>query len=328
MLKKLSAILVLSLAMLTLASLTLTAQSSKPSIYVEPFDYSTVMTSIQAVFGTQVNIGQGIRAMMVKRVSDGGAFTPVERAKMDNLLKEQDFGASGRVKQGTQAKIGNIRGAQWAIMGDIVVFGRDDRKVGGGLAGFGGGLFGRAAGALKTDKAVVVLNYRLVNVETSEILTTGEAKGESKRNSANLGAMLGGWRGGGGGNFDMTSSNFAETIIGEATTAAVDMLAADLNAKAPGLISSMPAAAIEARVAVANGNSLTISAGSTSGVAVGDSFQVLKVGAEIKDPVTGEVLDVEVTPLGTLVITTVRDRVSTGTYTGQPGVAVGDMVKK
>jgi len=143
MLKKVRAIVVVALAALTLLSLSLTAQNSKPSIYVEPFDYSTVMTSVQAVFGTNVNIGDGIRAMMVKRMSDGGSFTIVERAKIDNVLKEQDFGASGRVKQGTQAKIGNITGARLAVMGDIVVFGRDDRKVGGNAGGFGGGVFGR-----------------------------------------------------------------------------------------------------------------------------------------------------------------------------------------
>ena len=42
---------------------------------MDAFDYSTVMTSVQAVFGTQVNIGQGIRALMVKRIVDNGKLT-------------------------------------------------------------------------------------------------------------------------------------------------------------------------------------------------------------------------------------------------------------
>jgi curli biogenesis system outer membrane secretion channel CsgG len=304
----------------------LPAQQPKPSIAVDAFDYSTVMTSIQAVFGTQVNIGAGIRALMVKRIVDNGKLTVVERAKIDNLLKEQDFGASGRVKQGTQAKIGQIRGAQLALMGDIVTFGRDDQKKGGALGGIGGGILGRVGASRNTDKAVVVLNYRIVNTESSEVIAAGEAKGESKRTSTSIGGFMGGWRGAGGAQVDMTSSNFAETIIGEAVTSAVDQLAADLAGKVDLISGSMPKVDIEARVAVASGNSLTINVGAASGVKVGDVLDVLRVGKEIKDPLSGEVLDIETTPLGTLKITSVRDRVSTGDYSG-PAVKVGDMVR-
>jgi len=304
----------------------LPAQQTKPSIAVDAFDYSTVMTSIQAVFGTQVNIGAGIRALMVKRIVDGGKLTVVERAKIDNLLKEQDFGASGRVKQGTQAKIGEVRGAQLALMGDIVTFGRDDQKKGGSLGGIGGGLLGRVGAAKKTDKAVVTLNYRVVNTETSEVIASGEATGESKRTSTSIGGFMGGWRGAGGAQIDMGSSNFAETIIGEAVTSAVDQLATDLASKVELISSSMPKVTIEARVAVANPTSLTINAGTAAGVKVGDVLDVLRVGKEIKDPVSGEVLDIETTPLGTLKITSVRDRVATGDYTG-PAAKVGDMVR-
>jgi curli biogenesis system outer membrane secretion channel CsgG len=304
----------------------LPAQQTKPSIYVDAFDYSTVMTSVQAVFGTQVNIGAGIRALMVKRIVDNGKLTVVERAKINNLLKEQDFGASGRVKQGTQAKIGEVRGAQLALMGDIVTFGRDDQKKGGSLGGIGGGLLGRVGAARKTDKAVVTLNYRIVNTETSEVIASGEATGESKRTSTSIGGFMGGWKGAGGGSVDMSSSNFAETIIGEAVTSAVDQLIVDLAGKVDTISSSMPKANIEARVAAVTGSSLTINAGSAGGVKVGDVMDVMRIGKEIKDPVSGEVLDVETTPLGTLKITSVRDRVATGDYSG-PAAKVGDMVR-
>ena len=36
--------------------------------------------------------------------------------------------------------------------------------------------------------AVVVLDYRIVDVETSEVIASGEARGESKRTSAGGGA--------------------------------------------------------------------------------------------------------------------------------------------
>ena len=96
-----------------------------------------------------------------------------------------------------------------------------------GLPGFGIG----GGGYKKTNKAVVVLTYRLVDNETSEIVASGEARGESQRESkgAGGGIMIAGLFA--GGRVDMTSSNFAETIIGEAVIDACDKLAADLEAK-------------------------------------------------------------------------------------------------
>ena len=47
-----------------------------------------------------------------------------------------------------------------------------------------------------------------------------------------------------------------------------------------------------------------------------------------QDPSTGEVLDVQTTPLGQITITTVRDRISTGTYAGGGAPVVGDIVRK
>src|SRR5579872_6818678 len=105
------------------------APAQKKAMTIEDFDYSTVMSQVQAIFGTQMNIGQGIQAMLVKRVAEGGKFTIVERKKVGNIMKEQDFAASNRVKQGSGARIGQIRGADLTLMGDIVVFGRDDRKT-------------------------------------------------------------------------------------------------------------------------------------------------------------------------------------------------------
>src|SRR5947208_1095863 len=96
---------------------------TKRSLAVESFDYSTVRTYTQAIFGTEINIGDGIRALMTNRVLKDGKFTVVERAKVGQIMTEQDFDASNRVKKGTGARIGQIRGAELTLMGDIVVFG-------------------------------------------------------------------------------------------------------------------------------------------------------------------------------------------------------------
>ncbi len=187
-------VLVLGLALAGFAA----PQQPKKAIEIEAFDYSSVMTSVQAIFGTQMNIGQGIQAMMTTRVQQGGKFTVVERRKIATALKEQDFDASNRVKHGTGARIGQVRGADLSLAGDIVVFGRDDRHKGAGAGALVGGT-GAAIGGYKNDaKAVVVLDYRIIDMETSEVVATGEARGESKRSSKGFGAgLLVGWTGGG-----------------------------------------------------------------------------------------------------------------------------------
>ncbi len=69
---------------------------------------------------------------------------------------------------------------------------------------------------------------------------------------------------------------------------------------------------------------------SAAGLAKGQTFTIYHKGKEIKDPKTGEVLDVQTTPIGTLTITNVRDRISTGTFaaSGGPAPVVGDVVRK
>jgi curli biogenesis system outer membrane secretion channel CsgG len=302
------------------------AQANKPRAIVDEFDYSTVMTSVQAVFGTNQNIGKGIRAMLTTRVAKDNKIVVVERAKINQLQAEQDRNASNRVKQGSGARVGRISGADLLLAGDIVIFGRDDKKktVKGG--GFIGGAIGAAANMNKEDKAVVAIDYRLIDAETSEIVATGEARGESVRKSKNMGALFAvAGKAGAGVDVDMTSSNFAETIIGEATMDCVNKLAEILNQQSTNM--KKTAREVETSVADVAGNSLTLAAGANDGVNAGDVFEIHQVDRTVLDPNTKEVLDRITHVVGTLTITNVRDKISSGTYSGSPA-KVGMVARK
>jgi len=302
------------------------SQAQKKRVIVDEFDYSTVKTSVQAVFNTQQDIGKGIRAMLVTRLAQANKVVVVERAKMATLTKEQDFNASNRVKQGSGARVGQISGADALLSGDIVVFGRDDKKKsvkGGGIIG---GVIGGIASSKNEDKAVVVIDYRLIDAETSEIIATGEAKGESVRKGNALGAIGGALgKGVAGVQIDMTSSNFAQTIIGEATQDCVNKLADILLEQTSNMKKTVRE--VEGRVADVSGKTLVINVGSNDGVNVGEVFEVLNIVREVKDPVTKETLDVVTEKTGEMTITSVRDKVATGTYTGSPA-KVGFMARK
>lgn len=299
---------------------------AKKRVIVDEFEYGTVRNAVQAMFGTDQDVGKGIRSRLITRLSSSGKVTIVERAKLNEILREQDFGASGRVQKSTGAALGKIKGADAILTGNIVVFGRDDRSERKGAAGGGvGAFFGGLMKWKKNSKAVVAIDYRLVDAETSEVIDTGEARGESKRES-------GGWAGllviagaGGAAAKDVQSSNFDETIIGEATVDCVNNLADIIIQKAANL--PVKKIEIESRVADVNGSTLVIAAGSSDGVQVGDRFKVGRIVREVRDPVTREILDVITEDVGELVVTTVREKISTGTFTGTTAAKVNDVVR-
>ncbi len=301
-------------------------QAQKKRVIVDEFDYSAVKTQVQAVFNTQQDIGKGIRAMLVKRVADANNLVVVERAKVNDLMKEQDFNASNRVKQGSGARVGRISGADAVLAGDIIIFGRDDKK----RSVKGGGLFGSVVGGIAAskneDKAVVAITYRLIDAETSEIIATGEARGESVRKGNALGAIGGALgKGVAGVQVDMTSSNFAETIIGEATQDCVNKLADILKEQTTNMKKAVRE--VETSVADVSGGTLVIAAGANDGVNVGEVFEIHEVVREVKDPTTKEVLDRITNKVGEMTITSVRDKIATGSYVGSPA-KVGYIARK
>jgi hypothetical protein len=123
----------------------------------------------------------------------------------------------------------------------------------------------------------------------------------------------------------MGSSNFSQTIIGEAVTEAVRQVAGQLDQNADRL----PKQTIQVKglVADATGNTITINVGSGAGVHVGDKLAVTRVDRVIKDPATGKPLRTVEDPVGTITITSVDEGSAVGSFSGSGQPKVGDMVK-
>lgn len=306
----------LALTALTLAGAALQAQDKK-RIAVLDFDYQTVHSSVYDLFGSDVDIGQGIATMLVTELVKNGTYTVIERQALDKILKEQNFQASGRADPSSAASLGKLLGVHAVITGAITQFGRDDKKVGIGGVGLGpvrlGGIGKSSA------KAQVGIDARIIDVTSGEILAVAEAKGESARG----GALLGGLVGGTGGVVQMSSSNFGSTIIGEATKKAVEDLVGEVVAAQPKIVARK--VEIAALVADVAGAEVTISVGASAGVAKGVSYDVVRPGREIKDPATGRVIRRVTSPVGTLTITEVGPDFAVGQLTGGPAKA-GDCV--
>lgn len=297
----------------------------KRVIAVDEIDFGTVQRPDEKVFGSNVDVGKGIQALFVKRLVEQGKFTVVERRMVKQVLTEQDFAQSSRVKRGTGARTGRITGADAILMGTITVFGRDDRRR--GIGGFGGAWpwAGLAKFKWGSDKFVLGVSYRLVDAETSEIIAQGEARGEAVRKSKGLdGAAY--WPGAGGGGGFTDEQRAAQVIAGEATIDCVDKLGADLNTKEDKI--PQKSWEVETRIAEVSGPQVYLAAGSNDGVSKCDRFEVFRVVKEIIEPTTKEVIDFELKQTGELLVTEVRDRVAIGLYSGSEAPEVKFLARR
>ena len=317
------------LTVFVLVTVPLLAQE-KHRVAVMDFNYATVATSVQAIFGTNQDVGKGIVDLLIDRLVNDGTFRVIERQAMSKLLAEQNFSNSNRADPASAAKIGKLLGVDTIIVGDITQFGRDDKNTSAGGIGGALGHYGLGGVGVHKAKAVVAVTARMVDVNTGEILASVTGTGESSRSGTDLaGGGASGWSGGGG-HLDMGSANFGETIIGEAVKGSVAQLATGLETNAP----KIPAATAPAPVPVsglvadATGNDIVINVGSSSGVKVGDKLAITRVSRVIKDPTTGKPLRSIETPVGQLTITSVDAGSAVGTFSGTGGpVKVGDTVK-
>jgi curli biogenesis system outer membrane secretion channel CsgG len=289
------------------------------------FEYGTVQNSVAGLYGGNVDVGRGISDLLVAKLVPGGTFQVIERKAIDKILAEQNFSNSDRADSASAAKIGKLLGVDAIIIGSITQFGRDDRNT--SVGGFGRSLdkYGLGGVGVKKSKAVVGLTARMISTDTGEILAVASGNGESTRSGANLTGAGGAGAGAGGGHLDMTSSNFASSILGEATTAATNTLAQQLESNAAKIPAKI--VTVDALIADVTGNTVIINAGSAAGVKVGDKLAVKRTGREIKDPASGKVIRRVEESLGELTVTEVDESSAVATFSGSGTPQVGDAAR-
>jgi len=297
----------------------------KPRVAIMDFDYATVQTSSAALFGTNVDVGKGITNLLITDLVKDGTYSVIERQALDKLMTEQNFSNSNRADPTSAAKLGKLLGVDAIIIGAITEFGSETQKRNIGGAGGNWGGFGVGGIGHSNSKANVGINARIINVETGEILGVAEGVGQSSRSSTSLLGGGGNWHGFGAGAADFGSSNFQQTIIGEATKTATDKLVADLASSSTKI--PITVAKVDGLVAAVDGGQIVLNVGSGAGVKVGDLLEVVRVTKEIKDPATGEVIRRLSTTVGTIKATDVDAKSSVCTAVSGSDFKEGDRVR-
>jgi len=204
------------------------SKSSRPTVAVLDLDFG----SVQQWWSGNWDIGKGVADLLVDELVNDGSFRVIERKRLDAILAEQNFSNSERADPdaASVAKIGKALGVKYLIVGSITKFGTENKNTGVNAGAFGGGKFGLGKVGTSKGKATVAVTVRMVDTSTGEIMISAKGQAESSRSGMLLGGAGGGYAGGGG-EVAMGSSEFRETILGEATEKAVSMVTTNLVAK-------------------------------------------------------------------------------------------------
>lgn len=220
-------LLVLSACAIAATAASAAGQSTRPTVAVLSFDYG----SLQHWWEGNQDIGEGISDLLVDALLEDGSYRLIERKRLDAILAEQNFSQSERADPSakTLAQVGKMLGVKYLIVGSVTKFGTEKSNK-----SFGGGGFGAKYGVgnvgTSKGKANVAITARMIDTTTGEIMASAKGEGTSKRSGLLLEGGGGGYGGAGMGHINFGASEFRDTILGEATEAAVKMTADKLIA--------------------------------------------------------------------------------------------------
>lgn len=118
-------------------------------------------------------VGRELADMLANELAATEAFRVVEREKLDEVLREQDLGAGGRINPSTSAQVGNVTGAQYLVTGTLSSWEENTSGGGAGISYRGIGL-----GAAKKD-AYLAVDIRVIDASSGEVVHSRSVEGRS-----------------------------------------------------------------------------------------------------------------------------------------------------
>jgi len=220
---------VLSLAIAGLAMATGHAQGTRPTVALLDFDFGT----IEHWWAGNQDIGKGIADLVVEALVDDGSLRVVDRKRLQSVMAEQNLSNSDRADPSakTVSQLQKILGAKYIVTGTITKFGAENSNKSVGAGGIGGGKLGIGSVGKSSGKANVGITLQVIDTSTSEVIVVAKGEGTSKRGGFSVGGAGAGGGKLGMGDINFGASDFKDTIIGEATEAAVKDCVAKLLAK-------------------------------------------------------------------------------------------------
>ena len=131
-------------------------------------------------------IGDGMRDMLTTALFNSNRYVVLEREQLGEVMEEQDLATAGRVKKGTEAKTGEIYGADLIITGSVTEFEGSAKGAGGGTK-----ILGVAVGG-GVKKAHIAIDVRIIDATTSQIVSAASVEGSASSFAAGGATTFGG----------------------------------------------------------------------------------------------------------------------------------------
>jgi curli biogenesis system outer membrane secretion channel CsgG len=253
-------------------------------------------------------LSQAITDILITELVKSGSFQVIERDQLNLVLKEQNLAEAGLTSPGTAPILRKLLGVQLLITGTITEYGSKDEEKSTNIAGFGSNKYKQIAR--------VVIDLRVINTTTGEIMIAERAAGEEEVSSG--GASVFGHGKSGGTNYDATLIDKAKA---KSIQNCVKMITDNMG-KAPW----------EGKVIKINTDgTIIMKPGTAGGVKNNMKFTIYSKGEEVIDPDTGLSLGADLKKIGTC--TVISDFGADGKAckakidAGGTGMKAGDVIK-
>jgi curli biogenesis system outer membrane secretion channel CsgG len=261
-------------------------------IAVLPFDDG----SIKKTWGENYSLGKGVADELVTALLATNRFRLIERTEIDRVLEEQNLGKDGIINPQTAAKIGKILGAQYLVIGRITEFStkEDDDILANPNHNNPMGM------RIERVTSRVAIDARMVDAATAEIISS--VTGTGKKKTVNLGMISK------QGLVSFGDKDFEKTDLAKALRQAVNLTARQLAIKA---YERMAPLTLTGMIAYVSNQRIIINIGRKHGVVPGMVFKVDHKLETLKDPVTGQVIDIVTEPVAEILVTEVKEKAAT-----------------
>ena len=257
------------------------------------------------------DFGTGLTEMLATALVDSKRFVVLERKTIQDINQEQSAGSSQ--DPNASIKFGKMLGAQAIIRGAVTEYSyKKSTTSGAGLIDKVGGLQGAKS------EAVVVIDIRIIDTQTGEILDAIKAEGRAKASAEHMDVKIG--------SVSLGNNSSESEPLAEAARKAIE-------SGVKGICKRMEKMPWEARVSEMDkdGDTVTllyVNAGSLMGVKEGDVFEVFHPGRDIVDADTKTVIGrTKDSLIGTAIVDSVTEKLAVLKPTDGKGFDKNDVIR-
>jgi curli biogenesis system outer membrane secretion channel CsgG len=250
--------------------------------------------------------------MLITAMKRSGRFLLVERERLDRVLEERALGQTGTLDPNTRAKVGQVLGAQYIILGTVTGFDfkeKDGSAADAVLESTAASSPGEARCKKMDTRAVI--DVRAVEVKSGRILWSERAEGGDT--GLTIYFRFGTDQVGGGFLYD-------ETVATKTLRRAIDQCVYDVSL-------AMKERPWEGRIAKIDSGKVFVVGGRDVGVPVNSEVEIFKVEAGPADPISGEILEITEQVMGKGIIVRVEEHYSVVQVREGGGFSFNDLVR-